>query len=221
MKIRLSQNHSAAMSLFEVGVVIAVVMILAVLFLPRLLAPKHHGSYINCINNLKQDALAFRIWAGDNGDKYPMQVSVPLGGAREMVATGNVTQVFQVMSNELSTPKILLCPEDLTRRWATNFAGLSNSNISYFVGVDVTNELNPNLILSGDSHFELKGFPVKPGLCSFWTNDPVAWTRDRHGGPKYFGNLAFADGSVQTVYSANLRHFFEATGLATNRLALP
>jgi prepilin-type processing-associated H-X9-DG protein len=221
MKPRLSQNRSAAMTLFEVGVVIAVVMILAVLFLPRLLAPKRHGSYINCINNLKQAGLAFRIWEGDNGDKYPMGISVTLGGAREMVATGNVTQVFQVMSNELSTPKILLCPEDMTRRWATNFAGLSNSNISYFVGVDVTNELNPNLIVAGDGNFELKGFPVKPGLRSFWTNDPVAWTRDRHGGPKYFGNLAFADGSVQQVYSSSLHHFFEQTGLATNRFALP
>jgi type II secretory pathway pseudopilin PulG len=221
MKPRLSQNHLAAMTLFEIGVVVAIVMILAVLLLPTLANSRRKSSRINCTNNLKQLGLAYRIWEGDNGDKYPMQVSVSLGGAQEMVTTGNVTQVFQVMSNELSTPKILLCPNDLTRSWATNFDRLVNSNISYFVGVDVTNEVNPNLILSGDSHFVLKGVPVKPGLRCFWTNDPPAWAANRHGDTGPCGNIGLADSSVQSVTASGLRHYLEQTGLATNRLALP
>ena len=42
---------------------------------------------------------------------------------------------FQVMSNELSTPKILACPAD-TRAAANNFFRLKNQNVSYFVGLE-------------------------------------------------------------------------------------
>ena len=45
------------------------------MLLPALAAAKRKAQRINCVNNLKQDGLAFRIWEGDNGDKYPMAVS--------------------------------------------------------------------------------------------------------------------------------------------------
>jgi hypothetical protein len=55
----------------------------------------------------------------------------------ESVATGNVVTTFQVMSNELSTPILVLCPQDLNRNYATNFTDdFNNSRISYFVVVD-------------------------------------------------------------------------------------
>ena len=52
------------------------------------------------------------MWESDNNDKYPMSISVTNGGAMEAVLNGNPMRVFQVMSNELSIPKILICPED-------------------------------------------------------------------------------------------------------------
>ena len=96
MKPRLSKKRNAAMTLFEVGVVIAIVMILVVLILPRLARPRT-ATVINCANNLKQLGLAYRIWEGDNGDIYPMGISVTNGGSMEMVATGNVVKTFLVM----------------------------------------------------------------------------------------------------------------------------
>ena len=218
MKLRHSSKHNAAMTLFEVGVVVAVVMVMLAMLLPALSAAKRKSSKINCVNNLKQLGLAYRIWEGDNGDLSPMGVSITNGGAMELAVAGNVIAAFQVMSNELSTPKILLCPKDIPRTYATNFAGLANSNISYFVGVEVTNDASPRLILSGDSNFEIGGTPVKPGLQSFWTNDPVGWTATRH---VRAGNLGLADGSVQAVNFLKLRDYFEQTGWATNRLAIP
>src|ERR1039458_5646304 len=109
MKPRLSKKRNAAMTLFEVGVIIAIVMILVVVFLPRFARSTEHSSRINCVNNLKLIGLAYRIWAGDNNDKYPMQVSTTNGGAMELVGGPDAWKTFQVMSNELSTPKILYC----------------------------------------------------------------------------------------------------------------
>ena len=96
--------------------------------------------------------------------------------------------------------------------------GLSNSNISFFVSVDVTNSTNPQMILSGDSNFEIGGVPVKSGLLQLGSSDSVAWTAARH---KYAGNIGLADGSVQSVTTAGLRNCLQQTDLATNRFAIP
>ncbi|MDD5140676.1 MAG: hypothetical protein PHY43_10510 [Verrucomicrobiales bacterium] len=218
MKPRFSPKRNAAMTLFEVGVIIAVVMVLAVLLLPPIMSRKHGASYITCDNNLKQIGLAYRIWAGDNGDVNPMGILMANGGSMEMVVTGNVLQTFLVMSNELSTPRILICPAD-TRTAAFSFASpMGNSNISYFVGVDVTNYMNPQMIISGDGNFEIGGVAVMPGLREFGTNDPVVWSATRH---VKCGNIGLADGSVPVTTSPGLHDYFQQTGLATNRLALP
>jgi len=218
MKLRLSTRRETAMTLFEVGVVVAVVLILAAVFLPR--ARISHSPETYCINNLKQVGLAYRIWEGDNGDKYPMGISVTNGGSMEMVATGDVVQTFLSMSNELSTPKILLCPVDATRSAALTFdSRFGPRNISYFVGVNVTNDLNPQSVLSGDSDLALAGkSPFAPGLVALATNAPIEWSNSRH---THKGNIGLADGSVQSVGNAQTRQIFIRTEMATNVLAIP
>jgi hypothetical protein len=149
-----------------------------------------------------------------------MAVSVTNGGVMELVTTGNVAAVFQVMSNELGTPKLLICPADTNRIAATNFTtDFNNSKISYFVGLDVTNESSSRMFLSGDDNFEISGVPEKSGLLELSTNTPISWTAARH---KFVGNIGFADGLVQELLNQNqLRQAFWQTGLATNRLAIP
>jgi hypothetical protein len=219
MQPRFSKKKNSGMTLFEVGVVIAVVMILLVVLLPTLAVARRKSSKINCVNNLKQICLAYRVWEGDNGDIYPMGISITNGGSMEMVTTGNVVQSFLVMSNELSTPMVLHCWEDMAHIQTRSFAGLASSNISYFVGVDVTNDTNPLMIISGDANFEIGGVLVKSGLLEFSTNAPIAWTATRH---ITYGNIGLADGSVQQVTSSRFRQWLlPQTGLATNRLAIP
>ena len=203
------------MTLFEVGVVIAALMIAAALLLPRLLNSRR----IYCDNNLRQVGLAFRVWAGDNNDKYPMGISVTNGGAMELAAAGNVPASFLIMSNELSTPKILACPEDADRAPALAFAEFAgNSNISYFLGVDVTDDLNPQMFLAGDDNFAIGGVPAKSGLLRVGTNTPATWTAARH---IHHGNIGFADGSVLETDDKSLVQKLEETRLATNQLAIP
>src|ERR1039458_640520 len=121
MKPQDSNRRNQAMTIFEVIVVVSIIAILVALLLPVL--ARHHsgGQRIDCTNNLKQLGLAYRIWAGDNNDKYPMQVSAINGGAMELVGGPDEWKTFQVMSNELSTPKILYCPED--DFWRAQFVG--------------------------------------------------------------------------------------------------
>jgi prepilin-type processing-associated H-X9-DG protein len=211
----------------EVLVVVAVLTIIAAILLPALAITKYKTSKLGCVTCLKQIGLAYRIWAQDNNDKYPMQVSVTNGGAMELIATGNVAACFQVMSNQLSTPKILICPTDTNRIAATNFAiGFNNDNISYFVGLDA--DLNhPQMFLSGDDNFAVGGVPVKSGLLQLSTHTPVAWTSLRHVAyDSHFwtparGNILFVDGSVQQLTTKGLQQALQQTGVATNRLAIP
>jgi|SRR5881394_885400 len=81
-----------------------------------------------CINNLKQIGLAARIWATDNNDIFPAG--------------------WLVMTNELSTPKILICPSDKGRTAAQNWASLSAANLSYEYLNPNGSETNPYVILA-------------------------------------------------------------------------
>jgi competence protein ComGC len=218
MKPRLSSRPEAGLTLLEVGVIVAIVAILAVVLLPSLQNARQKAWKISCVSNLKMNGLAYTVWEQYHGQVYPMGVSITNGGSMEMVATGNVVQTFMVMSNELSTPEVLWCPADAAHVCASTFGGLSNSNLSYFVDADLTNENSPQAILSGDSHFEIGGKPVSAGLLSLSTNDSVAWSGARHG---HSGSLAMADGSVQCLTPAGLQASVVTTGLATNHLAIP
>jgi prepilin-type processing-associated H-X9-DG protein len=196
---------------------------------------------ISCSNNLKQVGLAYRQWAIDNGDKYPMSVSVTNGGVMEYIGKGIVWPTFSVMSNELNTPKIVFCPQDADRRriMATTFARsvpsgqlgtafTGDTNVSYFVGMDA-DETQPQMFLSGDDNLlvggpaagtggAIKRVPVRPGVLSLWTNTPLAWSEARH---QKQGNVGLADGSVQGFSSSRLAEGLRNTGVATNRLVFP
>lgn len=94
---------------------------------------------INCVNNLKQIGLAFMVWAVDNQDRFPFQVSTNKGGTLERCSRagdgsdGAAYFHFQVMSNELTTPKLLVCPADAGKKAALNFLTLETANVSYVV----------------------------------------------------------------------------------------
>jgi prepilin-type processing-associated H-X9-DG protein len=232
MKPRISKKLRA-FTIIELLMVAVALLMLAGLALVVLAAAKRRSAKIGCVSCIKQVNLAFRIWEGDNGNLYPMAVSTSIGGGREFIQTGNPTGCFQVVSNEISTPKILACPNDLDRTYAFDLASLNRTNISYFLGVDVTNDSNPNLILDGDDNLELNNSRVSPGLLSLPTNAPVGWAPGRHDIPtcipftdipvrhNWCGNIGFADGSVSEESPDGLKNAFISTGVATNRLAIP
>ncbi len=214
MKTR--RDHGFTM--VEIIAVLAIIALLATVIFSREQREKARAHQIQCANQIKSIPIGFRVWSGDNADRFPMQVSITNGGAMEWIENGNVAGVFFVMSNEVSIPKILWCPADRRRRIASSFAnGLSNSNVSYFIGVDAS-ETQPQMLLLGDDNFLVNGQPVKPGVLALATNAPVAWSTARHNQQ---GNVAFADGSVHTFSSSKLRESLSWGGTNVIRLAFP
>ena len=139
--------------------VAGLVLIVLALVLPTCILAWMPGDWrrfsrLNCDNNLKQIGLAFRTWAIDNDGQFPFNVSTNAGGTRELCALDsdgfdtNAALHFQVMSNELSTPMLLVCPNDWSRKRAATFSSLQTSNVSYRVrsGTNL-NESNPTGVL--------------------------------------------------------------------------
>jgi hypothetical protein len=76
-----------------------------------LAAAKERAQAIACVNNLKQLGLAVRVWALDNQDTFPQHVLQ--------------------MTNEMSTPKILVCPADTAHKAAADWSSWTTANMSY------------------------------------------------------------------------------------------
>lgn len=225
MRLKAFRTTRGDTSLLDVLAIVGAVIVVGALLLPTLAKSQAKASKINCVNCLKQTGLSFRLWAGDNGDKYPMQVSTNAGGTMELVGTGPVAAHFLVMSNELSTPKILLCPEDTKRTQVTHWTNLTDANLSYFV-VPEADETMPSMWLTGDRNLASNTVPLKPGLFTFKASTLLSWTKDQH---KHAGNLGFADGSVQQNKSETLQMsatnalhtYYQATSNTSFRLAIP
>ena len=107
---------------------------------------------ITCVNNLKQTGVCVKAWSLDNQNRFPFQVATNQGGTLEFRAPGkdgfdsNTPVHFEVMSNELNTPRLLVCPKDKVKKPSSQWR---NVNVTYRLrtSADVC-ETNPAAILA-------------------------------------------------------------------------
>jgi prepilin-type processing-associated H-X9-DG protein len=212
-------KRSSGMTLIEVLLIVSVLMILAaIVLIPAISRARGRPPRIQCANNLKEIGLSFQIWESDNGDYYPMFISQTNGGTMEFTSGPNAWRHFQVMSDQLIEPKLLMCPADAARKRAvaTDFNLLSNSNLSYFVGM-ASNELSARMILSGDHNID-NGAAIRNGVLELTKAQHANWTKKMHGN---VGNILLADGSVDLEDNVGLRGTIACTGAAENLIQMP
>lgn len=203
----------------EVIIIIGVMIFFVVCILPVLMAANKGAKAFNCLNNLKQIGLAHQLWVGDLNNQFPLLTFAADNDGGKSTRNDSAYVLWQAMSNQLNTPKILVCPADTKRTIATSFAtGFGNANISYFLNAAA--KTNPQTVLDGDANLTVDGVPVQPGILNLWTNSRVGWTKERKHGLAAGGYIGMADGSLQAVGSNGLNSAF-ADSLATNRLAIP
>ena len=110
---------------------------------------------LSCLNNLRYIGLSLKTWALDNDNCFPFHVYTNWGGTMELRAIGpdgfdtNSFLHFMVASNYLSATSRLVCPGDLVRWAATNFASLGPEDVTYRLRTaDTVTPLNPQEVLA-------------------------------------------------------------------------
>ncbi len=133
------------------------------------------------------------MWSNEHADHFPWSVPQSNGGTFEFAMSTQVWRHFQVPSNELNSPKILVCPADSARRLANSFIPpVSNANISYFVGLDA-DATKPQTILSGDRNLSTNT-SIFSGVVTFQAGGITRWAPGIH---REGGNIGLGDVSAQ------------------------
>lgn len=221
MKCNPASQTSDGVTFVELMITMATLAVLAGLLLPALTRPRVNSSRVSCVSNLKQMALGFRLWSNDNGDVFPFKTPAAVedqktGGTSDLIGNGQVWRHFAALSNEIHTPRMLVCPSDKARVRVTDWASfVSNSQISYFLGLDA-DEAKPQTILIGDRNVQTTIEPVTR-MARLRVELPVEWTREIH---PLQGNIGLGDGSAQQVNTAGLRKQVQAALLSIEQPAL-
>jgi len=250
MKTLSTKRKVEAFTLVELLLVIAIIAILAALFLPTV-GVRGGERRVLCAYNLKRIGNSFTIWSQEHEGKLPMQISITNGGSRELISGGSAVVHFQTLTNSKlkfvhqdsklisrdgkvlyepyvitnwgMEPKLLICLGDANRYYSIDL----KSSIADVADTNISYFVgldaslnNPNSILAGDRHLQAGGEPIKPGLFAVTPNLSLGWTKELHPSLRQ-GNILFADGHVEFLNTKGVNWALRNQNAATNRLAIP
>src|SRR5260221_10881445 len=215
-----------AFSRLEVAVVLGTLALLCAIAMPVLANNRSRSEQIVCLNNLRQVGHGFQLWASEHDDKNPWWVPIRDGGSYwaagdpvpswGLALRPNAWFQFAWVSNQLRTPKILVCPSDVgvgaPRKVANDFfnspaggflnAAYKNNAVSYLVGLHSRYD-DPRSVLCADRNvlFDAIGVACSSGLTStleltYLSQAILHWTNSIHG---LAGNVLRTDGSTERL----------------------
>jgi prepilin-type N-terminal cleavage/methylation domain-containing protein/prepilin-type processing-associated H-X9-DG protein len=189
---------SAAFTLVELLVVIAVIAILAALLLPALVRAKQGAKAVGCVGHLKQWLLATHLYAADNEDFLPQD-----GAPNPGNSSTNVGWYIEL-------PQVMALPRYHDMPWRTN-AGAEAGNVVWLCPANRRRSNGNNLFhYCLNEHVNGIGSGNQVRLSSIANPSAVVWLFDSKnlpavGGPSFVhtnlhnagAHVSFLDGHVR------------------------
>ncbi len=210
-----------AFTLIELLVVIAIIGILASMLLPTLAGGLRKAKRIKCVANLKQIGAGMIMFAQDNDDRLPWQLT-PSGQAEHFAANFAMDpgSVFgcRGLKRNIVTPKILWSPCDAERQAAQEYAILDWDKYNTREGRPIPNKAISYVFCEGGD----TGRPMSVlALTRNLSHDNLTAARwvgadervDKQGNPpknamtglfESQGQMALADGSAKLSQDSDL-----------------
>jgi competence protein ComGC len=222
----------------ELAFCLATLTILGGVVMPGLSNTRSRSQRVACVDNLRLIGEGVQLWSVDHEQKAPWEVPLSEGGTKPDIIppftkVGATWFEFAWMSNQLVTPRILVCPPDTRRavnmaeNWGrTGNGGYLNSGYrdnatSYCLNLHSFFS-EPNLLLAGDRNLRVDN--AGSVTCSLGINNTsgviigpgsaTAWTNSIHG---LTGNVLLADGRVVLAPNSTLKQYLTPVFPQDNR----
>lgn len=126
-----SARHAGAFTLLELLVTIAILAMLASLFVPGIGKVMDKAHDMKCTNNLRQLGMTIQTVAIDNGGLYPQIENDPQNPVHS-AEDGKVWTLPELLKSRGVSTEMLKCPADLRAKLCQPKQGSGNGPQSYF-----------------------------------------------------------------------------------------
>lgn len=214
--------RAGGFTLIELMVVIAIIAIVASILLPAISRSKEKGRQINCLNNMRQIGLAFRLYHGDFNDLFPAPGSKQRYGPQPedwiwWQYGRNITNSSIARYLDGFNPKMFTCPTDREAFDLQGKGALPDSPYRYSYSLtshDLKGERN--IGMATIITVERKVYPYRASMIlnpsdkimlaeesRATVNDPRFVPSDDKLADRHNGrcNVLFADGHIKTMDS--------------------